>query len=103
MFTILSLWIPLAPLFWLMYKQFSSGNSSNQKKRLGSIPVKFEDVAGVDEAKIELVEVFIFFLLGAFNVNLTRLYINFVQSLLFSRYIYNIYYHAIDVREGIPE
>jgi ATP-dependent Zn protease len=57
LFTILSLWIPLAPLFWLMYKQFSSSNSSAQRKHLGSIAVKFKDVAGVDEAKAELVEV----------------------------------------------
>jgi ATP-dependent Zn protease len=61
LFTILSLWIPLAPLFWLMYKQFSSSNSSAQKKHLGSIRVKFEDVAGVDEAKVELVEVLLSF------------------------------------------
>lgn len=64
--TILSLWIPLSPLFWLMHRQLSGGNSLNQKRRVSSPTVNFEDVAGVDEAKVELVEI-VSYLRGATN------------------------------------
>lgn len=55
--TIVSLWIPLSPLLWLMHRQFSGGNAIAQKRRLINRSVRFEDVAGVDEAKVELMEI----------------------------------------------
>lgn len=55
--TILSLWIPLTPLMWLLYRQLSAANSPARKRRPSSQIVSFDDVEGVDAAKVELMEV----------------------------------------------
>lgn len=55
--TVLSLWIPLSPLMWLLHRQISGNNSSAQKRRSASRLVNFQDVAGIDTAKVELSEV----------------------------------------------
>ncbi|KAL8118601.1 hypothetical protein AgCh_016207 [Apium graveolens] len=55
--TILTLWIPLTPLMWILYRQLSASNSPAKKKRPSNQVVSFEDVAGVDAAKVELMEI----------------------------------------------
>ncbi|CAL5325969.1 unnamed protein product [Camellia sinensis] len=54
--TVLSLWIPLTPLMWLLYRQLSAANSPARKRRPINQMVSFEDVEGVDTAKVELME-----------------------------------------------
>ncbi|GMI69006.1 FtsH (filamentation-temperature-sensitive protein H) inactive 3 [Hibiscus trionum] len=55
--TIISLWIPLMPLMWLLYRQLSAANSPAKKRRPNNQVVGFDDVEGVDTAKVELMEV----------------------------------------------
>jgi hypothetical protein len=55
--TILSLWIPLIPLMWLLYRQLSAANSPARKRQPNNQMVGFDDVEGVDGAKVELMEV----------------------------------------------
>lgn len=55
--TIISLWIPLTPLMWLLYRQLSAANSPAKKRRPNNQTVNFDDVEGVDAAKVELMEV----------------------------------------------
>lgn len=55
--TVITLWIPLSPLLWLLHRQMSQNSSNGKKRRNVSRLVKFEDVAGVDIAKAELMEV----------------------------------------------
>ncbi|CAL5372400.1 unnamed protein product [Camellia sinensis] len=55
--TVLSLWIPLTPLMWLLYRQLSAANSPARKRRPINQMVSFEDVEGVDTAKVELMEI----------------------------------------------
>ncbi|PPD88856.1 hypothetical protein GOBAR_DD14213 [Gossypium barbadense] len=55
--TIISLWIPLTPLMWLLYRQLSAANSPARKRRPSNQVVGFDDVEGVDTAKVELMEV----------------------------------------------
>ncbi|KDP24346.1 hypothetical protein JCGZ_25642 [Jatropha curcas] len=55
--TIISLWIPLTPLMWLLYRQLSAANSPARKRRPNNQMVTFDDVEGVDAAKIELMEI----------------------------------------------
>lgn len=55
--TIISLWIPLMPLMWLLYRQLSAANSPAKKRRPTNQKVNFDDVKGVDAAKEELMEV----------------------------------------------
>lgn len=55
--TIISLWIPLTPMMWLLYRQLSAANSPARKRRSNNQAVTFDDVEGVDVAKIELMEV----------------------------------------------
>ncbi|KAJ8775302.1 hypothetical protein K2173_020306 [Erythroxylum novogranatense] len=55
--TILTLWIPLTPLMWLLYRQVYAANSPARKRRPNSQIVTFDDVEGVDTAKAELMEV----------------------------------------------
>lgn len=55
--TVLTLWIPLTPLMWLLYRQLSAANSPAKKRRPTNQLVCFEDVEGVDAAKVELMEV----------------------------------------------
>ncbi|KAK6913444.1 Peptidase M41, FtsH extracellular, partial [Dillenia turbinata] len=69
--TILSLWIPLTPLLWLLYRQVSAANSPARKRRPSSKIVSFEDVEGVDGAKVELMEI-VSCLQGAINYNKLR-------------------------------
>lgn len=59
--TVLTLWIPLIPLMWLLYRQLSAANSPARKQKPNSQTVGFDDVEGVDAAKVELMEVMIFF------------------------------------------
>ncbi|XP_068637635.1 probable inactive ATP-dependent zinc metalloprotease FTSHI 3, chloroplastic [Aristolochia californica] len=66
LFTILSLWIPLTPLMWLLYRQFSAANSPAKKRRPRNQKVGFDDVEGVDSAKTELMEI-VSCLQGAIN------------------------------------
>jgi ATP-dependent Zn protease len=60
--TIISLWIPLMPLMWLLYRQLSAANSPAKKRRPDNQLVGFDDVEGVDAAKLELMEVIIYLL-----------------------------------------
>lgn len=55
--TIITLWIPLMPMMWLLYRQLSTGNSPAKKRRQKDKTVCFDDVEGVDGAKVELVEI----------------------------------------------
>nr|QKY65093.1 chloroplast putative inactive ATP-dependent zinc metalloprotease FTSHI3 [Passiflora oerstedii] len=55
--TIISLWIPLTPLMWLLYRQLSATNSPARKRRPNNQTVTFDDVEGVDTAKVELMEI----------------------------------------------
>lgn len=55
--TIISLWVPLMPLMWLLYRQLSAANSPAKKRRPNNQVVGFDDVEGVDSAKVELMEV----------------------------------------------
>lgn len=66
--TILSLWIPLTPLMWLLYRQLSAANSPAKKRRPSNQLVNFEDVEGVDTAKVELMEI-VLCLQGSINYN----------------------------------
>ncbi|XP_021903422.1 probable inactive ATP-dependent zinc metalloprotease FTSHI 3, chloroplastic [Carica papaya] len=64
--TIISLWIPLTPLMWLLYRQLSAANNPARKRRPNNQMVSFDDVEGVDAAKQELVEI-VSCLQGAIN------------------------------------
>lgn len=64
--TVVSLWIPLTPLLWLVHRQISANSSSSQKRQSRKQLVRFEDVAGVDAAKAELMEI-VSCLQGAIN------------------------------------
>ncbi|XP_028778032.1 probable inactive ATP-dependent zinc metalloprotease FTSHI 3, chloroplastic [Neltuma alba] len=55
--TVLTLWIPLIPLMWLLYRQLSAANSPAKKQKPHTQNVGFDDVEGVDAAKAELMEV----------------------------------------------
>lgn len=66
--TIISLWIPLTPLMWLLYRQLSAANSPAKKRRPSNQVVNFEDVEGVDTAKVELMEI-VLCLQGSINYN----------------------------------
>ncbi|XXG55293.1 hypothetical protein AAC387_Pa03g2993 [Persea americana] len=66
--TVVSLWIPLTPLMWLLYRQFSAANSPAKKRRPSNQTVGFDDVEGVDAAKTELMEI-VSCLRGAINYN----------------------------------
>ncbi|BBN10342.1 hypothetical protein MPTK1_5g02750 [Marchantia polymorpha subsp. ruderalis] len=56
--TVVTLWIPLSPLLWLLHRQLAqTGASSQRRKKSVSRPVKFDDVAGVDLARAELMEI----------------------------------------------
>ncbi|KAJ7278580.1 hypothetical protein O6H91_05G029500 [Diphasiastrum complanatum] len=55
--TILTLWIPLSPLLFLLHRQLSMNSSSSRKRKKQALFVKFDDVAGVDAAKEELMEI----------------------------------------------
>ncbi|KAK7381159.1 hypothetical protein VNO78_33685 [Psophocarpus tetragonolobus] len=55
--TVITLWIPLIPLMWLLYRQLSAANSPARKQRPNSQTVGFDDVEGVDSAKVELMEI----------------------------------------------
>ncbi|MCI00101.1 ATP-dependent zinc metalloprotease FTSH 6 chloroplastic-like, partial [Trifolium medium] len=57
--TVITLWIPLIPLMWLLYRQLSAANSPAKKRKPNSETVGFEDVQGVDSAKVELMEEFL--------------------------------------------
>lgn len=66
--TVLSLWIPLTPLMWLLYRQLSAANSPARKRRPSNQLVSFEDVEGIDTAKVELMEI-VSCLQGSINYN----------------------------------
>ncbi|XP_020573741.1 probable inactive ATP-dependent zinc metalloprotease FTSHI 3, chloroplastic isoform X1 [Phalaenopsis equestris] len=55
--TIISLWVPLTPLMWLLYRQLSSASNIAKKRRPSNQTVSFDDVEGVDAAKEELMEI----------------------------------------------
>ncbi|KAE9619933.1 putative ATPase, AAA-type, core, peptidase M41, FtsH extracellular [Lupinus albus] len=55
--TVITLWIPLMPMMWLLYRQLSAANSPAKKQRPRGQTVGFDDVEGVDSAKVELMEV----------------------------------------------
>ncbi|KAL2586039.1 hypothetical protein AAZV13_13G029500 [Glycine max] len=54
--TVITLWIPLIPLMWLLYRQLSAANSPARKQRPNGQTVGFDDVEGIDSAKVELIE-----------------------------------------------
>ncbi|TXG57847.1 hypothetical protein EZV62_015676 [Acer yangbiense] len=64
--TIISLWIPLTPLMWLLYRQLSTANSPAKRRHPSNHMVGFDDVEGVDAAKVELIEI-VSCLQGAIN------------------------------------
>ncbi|XP_044478981.1 probable inactive ATP-dependent zinc metalloprotease FTSHI 3, chloroplastic [Mangifera indica] len=64
--TVISLWIPLTPLMWLLYRQLSAANSPAKRRRPNKNMVNFDDVEGVDTAKVELMEI-VSCLQGAIN------------------------------------
>lgn len=51
------LWVPSLPLIYLMYRQLSNDASSKKKKAKKAQVTRFANVAGVDTAKAELMEV----------------------------------------------
>ncbi|KAK4279948.1 hypothetical protein QN277_011642 [Acacia crassicarpa] len=55
--TVLTLWIPLTPMMWLLYRQLSAANSPAKKQKPHTQNVGFDDVEGVDAAKVELMEI----------------------------------------------
>ncbi|OMO88517.1 hypothetical protein CCACVL1_08332 [Corchorus capsularis] len=55
--TIICLWVPLTPLMWLLYRQLSAANSPANKRHPNNQVVGFDDVEGVDTAKVELMEI----------------------------------------------
>ncbi|KAE9612598.1 putative ATPase, AAA-type, core, peptidase M41, FtsH extracellular [Lupinus albus] len=55
--TVITLWIPLMPLMWLLYRQLSAANNPAKKQKPRGQTVGFDDVEGVDSAKVELVEI----------------------------------------------
>ncbi|KAK7266681.1 hypothetical protein RIF29_19331 [Crotalaria pallida] len=55
--TVITLWIPLMPLMWLLYRQLSAANSPARKQKPHGQTVGFDDVEGVDSAKVELMEI----------------------------------------------
>lgn len=55
--TVITLWIPLIPLMWLLHRQLSAANSPAKKRQPDNEIVGFDDVEGVDAAKGELMEV----------------------------------------------
>ncbi|KAF5457002.1 hypothetical protein F2P56_021141 [Juglans regia] len=55
--TVIFLWIPLIPLMWLLYRQLSAANSPARKRKPNNEMVGFDDVEGVDAAKVELMEI----------------------------------------------
>ncbi|GAB4831781.1 Probable inactive ATP-dependent zinc metalloprotease FTSHI 3, chloroplastic, variant 2 [Ancistrocladus abbreviatus] len=66
--TILTLWIPLTPLMWLLYRQLYAANSPAKKRKPTNQTVSFDDVEGVDSAKVELMEI-VLCLQGAIEYN----------------------------------
>lgn len=64
--TVLTLWVPLTPLMWLLYRQVTAANSPARKRRSSNQLIYFDDVEGVDAAKTELMEV-VSCLQGAIN------------------------------------
>ncbi|KAM7510220.1 hypothetical protein LguiB_009095 [Lonicera macranthoides] len=66
--TVITLWIPLTPIMWLVYRQLNAANSPAKKRRPSNQLVSFEDVEGVDSAKVELMEI-VLCLQGAINYN----------------------------------
>lgn len=55
--TVLTLWVPLIPLMWLLYRQVTAANRPAKKRRSSNQLIDFDDVEGVDTAKTELMEV----------------------------------------------
>lgn len=82
--TVLTLWIPLIPLMWLLYRQLSAANSPARKRRPDNEIVGFDDVEGVDAAKVELMEVSTSSLAAAYNIwnILLQLFYKYVMSFL---------------------
>lgn len=64
--TVITLWIPLTPLFWLLHRQLNASNSLGKKRQPINQGVGFDDVEGVDSAKMELMEI-VLCLQGAIN------------------------------------
>jgi len=57
--TVLALWVPLLPMFFIFQRQFGGRNDKRKGQGKGSPqkpPVTFADVAGVNQAKEELME-----------------------------------------------
>ncbi|CAL9137219.1 unnamed protein product [Musa textilis] len=55
--TLITLWIPIAPMLWLLYHQFYASNGPAKKRQPRKQSVSFDDVEGVDAAKLELMEI----------------------------------------------
>lgn len=56
--TLAVLWIPLVPLFWFFRRSLNAQSNKKTKKVGASTPkVLFSDIAGMDQAKVELMEV----------------------------------------------
>ncbi|CAO2817191.1 unnamed protein product [Amaranthus hypochondriacus] len=66
--TVLTLWIPLAPMMWLLYRQLYASNGPAKKRKPSDRTVSFDDVEGVDSAKVELMEI-VSCMQGSINYN----------------------------------
>jgi hypothetical protein len=57
--TLLTLWVSLVPVMWFIQRQMSGAGGADKRRKPRKQRVGFDDVQGIDEAKEELVEVYV--------------------------------------------